>query len=63
MRDFEGRDHFHSALDERERASEHFRAVLAVHSAAITAFELVPTLPESEGVLATRLRLKRGMQR
>lgn len=62
MRDFEGRDHFHSALNERERACEHFRAVLAVHSAAITAFELIPTLPESEGVLATSFRLKRGMQ-
>ena len=62
MRDFEGRDHFHSALDERERACEHFRAVLAVHSAVIAAFEIIPTLPESEGVLATSLRLKRGMQ-
>lgn len=62
MRECEGRDHFHSALNERERACEHFRAVLAVHSAAINAFELIPSLPESEGALAISLRLKRGMQ-
>lgn len=51
-----------AALNERERAEAHFRAVLAVHGAAIIAFELIPTLPGSEGVVATNLRLKRGMQ-
>lgn len=61
MLEREAEDHFDSALNERERAGDHFRAVLAVHSAAIAAFELIPTLPESEGVLATSLRLKRGM--
>ena len=57
-----GPDQFDAALNERERADAHFRAVLAVHNAAINAFQLLPTLPESEGLLATSLRLTRGMQ-
>lgn len=44
------------------RAEVHFKAVLAVHSAAIGAFEVLPTLPECEGILTTSLRLKRGTQ-
>lgn len=58
----EAPDQFFVALNELERAEVHFKAVLAVHSAAISAFEVLPTLPESEGIVATSLRLKRGMQ-
>ena len=55
-------DQFFVALNELERAEDHFNAVLAVHSAAISAFEVLPTLPESEDIVAISLRLKRGMQ-
>jgi hypothetical protein len=62
MLEAENADQFMVALSELERAEAHFKAVLAVHSAAISAFEVLPTLPESEGILTTSLRLKRGMQ-
>jgi hypothetical protein len=63
MSEPDGADPFFVALDELERAEIHFRAMLAVHSAAISAFEVLPALPASEEMVATSLRLKRGMQR
>lgn len=46
---------------ERERAYEYFRAVLAVHTAAIHAFKLVPALPDVTDLLATNVRLRKGL--
>ena len=50
------------SLDEQQRACTYFRAVLSVHSAAIQAFRVLPTLPESDGIVATVLRLKDGLK-
>ena len=62
MLETETPDPFLVALGELERAEGHFKAVLSVHSAAISAFEVLPTLPESEEIFATSLRLRRGMR-
>ena len=46
---------------ERERAYERFNAVLAVHGAAIQAFEALPALPNGREAVAAGIRLSRGM--
>lgn len=49
-----------SSLDEQGRAIEHFQAVLAVHSGAMRAFELLAMLPEPEENLAAMFRVRHG---
>lgn len=51
-----------SSLEEQERAYKHFEAVHAVHNAAIQAFEVLPSLPDSDDIVAIALRVKDGLK-
>lgn len=52
---------FDAASKKRELEYRHFEAVLAVHGAAIHVFELLPTLPESDRIVAAGIWTKRGI--